>query len=358
MNNLLTEDINLDLSYQIKRWAKDFGFSSVGITDVNLSDDQRYLDKWLENGYQGEMTYLERNNSKREFPNELVEGTRRIISVTMNYLPEGYNGRELLGSDNQAFVSGYARGRDYHKLMRSRLKKLAEKIKEYSPHSNRVFVDSAPVLEKAIARKAGLGWIGKNTLLLNKNSGSYFFLGEIYTDIELPIDEPNTENHCGSCTSCIDICPTNAFVGPNQLDARKCISYLTIEYKGSIPEELRPKMGNRIFGCDDCQIFCPWNKFTHYTDEEDFLPRHKLDDIELCELFNWSEDDFLNKTEGSPIRRAGYESWLRNIAIALGNATYSKNILEVLSFRQDSSSAIVKEHVNWAIKEQQRKSNE
>ena len=358
MNNLLTEHINLDLSYQIKRWAKDFGFSSVGITDVNLSDDQRYLDKWLENGYQGEMTYLERNNSKREFPNELVEGTRRIISVTMNYLPEGYNGRELLGSDNQAFVSGYARGRDYHKLMRSRLKKLAEKIKEYSPHSNRVFVDSAPVLEKAIARKAGLGWIGKNTLLLNKNSGSYFFLGEIYTDIELPIDEPNTENHCGSCTSCIDICPTNAFVGPNQLDARKCISYLTIEYKGSIPEELRPKMGNRIFGCDDCQIFCPWNKFTHYTDEEDFLPRHKLDDIELCELFNWSEDDFLNKTEGSPIRRAGYESWLRNIAIALGNATYSKNILEVLSFRQDSSSAIVKEHVNWAIKEQQRKSNE
>lgn len=358
MNNLLTEDINLDLSYQIKRWAKDFGFSSVGITDVNLSDDQRYLDKWLENGYQGEMTYLERNNSKREFPNELVEGTRRIISVTMNYLPEGYNGRELLGSDNQAFVSGYARGRDYHKLMRSRLKKLAEKIKEYSSHSNRVFVDSAPVLEKAIAQKAGLGWIGKNTLLLNKNSGSYFFLGEIYTDIELPIDEPNTENHCGSCTSCIDICPTNAFVGPNQLDARKCISYLTIEYKGSIPEELRPKMGNRIFGCDDCQIFCPWNKFTHYTDEEDFLPRHKLDDIELCELFNWSEDDFLNKTEGSPIRRAGYESWLRNIAIALGNATYSKNILEVLSFRQDSSSAIVKEHVNWAIKEQQRKSNE
>ena len=358
MNNLLTEDINLDLSYQIKRWAKDFGFSSVGITDVNLSDDQRYLDKWLENGYQGEMTYLERNNSKREFPNELVEGTRRIISVTMNYLPEGYNGKELLGSDNQAFISGYARGRDYHKLMRSRLKKLAEKIKEHSSNSNRVFVDSAPVLEKAIAQKAGLGWIGKNTLLLNKNSGSYFFLGEIYTDIELPIDEPNTENHCGSCTSCIDICPTNAFVGPNQLDARKCISYLTIEYKGSIPEELRPKMGNRIFGCDDCQIFCPWNKFTHYTDEEDFLPRHKLDDIELCELFNWSEDDFLNKTEGSPIRRAGYESWLRNIAIALGNATYSKNILEVLSFRQDSSSAIVKEHVNWAIKEQQRKSNE
>ena len=358
MNNLLAEDLNLDLSYQIKRWAKDFGFSSVGITDVNLSDDQRYLDKWLENGYQGEMTYLERNNSKREFPNKLVEGTRRIISVTMNYLPEGYNGRELLDRDNQAFVSGYARGRDYHKLMRSRLKKLAEKIKEHSSHSNRVFVDSAPVLEKAIAQKAGLGWIGKNTLLLNKNSGSYFFLGGIYTDIELPIDKPNTENHCGSCTSCIDICPTNAFVGPNQLDARKCISYLTIEHKGSIPEELRPKMGNRIFGCDDCQIFCPWNKFTHYTDEEDFLPRHGLDDTELCELFSWSEEDFLNKTEGSPIRRAGYESWLRNIAIALGNATYSKNILEVLSFRQDSSSAIVKEHVNWAIKEQQRKSNE
>ena len=358
MNYLDIKQIDIVLAHQIKQWAKDFGFNSVGITDIDLSDDQRYLDRWLENGYQGEMNYLKRNNSKREFPDQLVEGTKRIISVTMNYLPEDYNGKELLENTDKAFISGYARGRDYHKLMRSRLKKLAKKIQEHSPNSNRVFVDSAPVLEKAIAQKAGLGWIGKNTLLLNKTSGSYFFLGEIYTDLELPIDNPNLKSHCGTCTSCMDVCPTKAFVGPNELDAKKCISYLTIEYKGVIPNELRKKMGNRIFGCDDCQIFCPWNKFTHYTDEKDFLPRHKLDDIDLCELFQWTEEDFLNKTEGSPIRRAGYESWLRNIAIALGNASFSKKIIEVLSIRKDFPSVIVREHVNWAIDEQERKSYE
>ena len=358
MNYLDIKQIDIDLAHQIKQWAKDFGFNSVGITDIDLSDDQRYLDRWLENGYQGEMNYLKRNNSKREFPDQLVEGTKRIISVTMNYLPEDYNGKKLLDNTDKAFISGYARGRDYHKLMRSRLKKLAKKIQEHSPNSNRVFVDSAPVLEKAIAQKAGLGWIGKNTLLLNKTSGSYFFLGEIYTDLELPIDNPNLKSHCGTCTSCMDVCPTKAFVGPNELDARKCISYLTIEYKGVIPNELRKKMGNRIFGCDDCQIFCPWNKFTHYTDEKDFLPRHKLDDIDLCELFQWTEEDFLNMTEGSPIRRAGYESWLRNVAIALGNASFSKKIIEVLSIRKDFPSVIVREHVNWAIDEQERKSYE
>ena len=358
MNYLDIKKIDIDLAHQIKQWAKDFGFSSVGITDINLSDDQRYLDRWLENGYQGEMSYLKRNNSKREFPDQLFEGTKRIISVTMNYLPEDYNGKELLENTDKAFISGYARGRDYHKLMRSRLKRLAKKIQEHSPNSNRVFVDSAPVLEKAIAQKAGLGWIGKNTLLLNKTSGSYFFLGEIYTDLELPIDNPNLKSHCGTCTSCLDVCPTKAFVGPSELDARKCISYLTIEYKGAIPHELRKKMGNRIFGCDDCQIFCPWNKFTHYTDEKDFLQRHKLDDTDLCELFQWTEEDFLDKTEGSPIRRAGYESWLRNIAIALGNASFSKRIIEVLSIRKDFPSVIVREHVNWAIDEQKRKSYE
>ena len=358
MNYLATKNIEINLSDQIKDWAKEFGFSSVGITDIDLSEDQRYLDKWLENGYQGEMTYLTRNNSKREFPDQLFQGTKRIISVTMNYLPEEYNGKELLERSDKAFISGYARGRDYHKLMRSRLKKLAKKIKDHAPNSNRVFVDSAPVLEKAIAQKAGLGWIGKNTLLLNKNSGSYFFLGEIYTDLDLIVDNPVAQSHCGTCTSCMDVCPTSAFVGPHELDARKCISYLTIEYKGIIPPELRSKMGNRIFGCDDCQIYCPWNKFTHFTDELDFLPRHQLDDIDLCELFRWSEDDFLQKTEGSPIRRAGYESWLRNIAIALGNANFSQEIMKSLNLRKDSTSEIVKEHVNWAIKEQERKSYE
>ena len=355
MNNFLTKkDLSL-LAEQIKLWSSELGFSSIGITDIDLSQDQRYLEKWLEKDYHGEMKYMERHGKKRSQPAELVEGTKRIISLSMNYLPENYNGLELLKEDKKAFVSGYARGRDYHKIMRSRLKKLVSKIKVHSSHENRVFVDSAPVLEKALAQKAGLGWIGKNTLLLNKNAGSYFFLGEIYTDLELPIDEPEIVNHCGSCTSCMDVCPTKAFEGPNQLDARKCISYLTIEYKGSIKEELRPMMGNRIFGCDDCQIFCPWNKFLKITDEADFKPRHSLDDIDLSNLFMWSEEEFLKKTQGSPIRRAGYESWLRNIAIALGNAESSVEVLRVLHSKKDDPSEIVKEHVNWAIDQHKNK---
>ena len=355
MNNFLTKkDLSL-LAEQIKLWSSELGFSSIGITDIDLSQDQRYLEKWLEKDYHGEMKYMERHGKKRSQPAELVEGTKRIISLSMNYLPENYNGLELLKEDKKAFVSGYARGRDYHKIMRSRLKKLVSKINVHSSHENRVFVDSAPVLEKALAQKAGLGWIGKNTLLLNKNAGSYFFLGEIYTDLELPIDEPEIVNHCGSCTSCMDVCPTKAFEGPNQLDARKCISYLTIEYKGSIKEELRPMMGNRIFGCDDCQIFCPWNKFLKITDEADFKPRHNLDDIDLSNLFMWSEEEFLKKTQGSPIRRAGYESWLRNIAIALGNAESSVEVLRVLHSKKDDPSEIVKEHVNWAIDQHKNK---
>ena len=355
MNNFLTKkDLSL-LAEQIKLWSSELGFSLIGITDIDLSQDQRYLEKWLEKDYHGEMKYMERHGKKRSQPAELVEGTKRIISLSMNYLPENYNGLELLKEDKKAFVSGYARGRDYHKIMRLRLKKLVSKIKVHSSHENRVFVDSAPVLEKALAQKAGLGWIGKNTLLLNKNAGSYFFLGEIYTDLELPIDEPEIVNHCGSCTSCMDVCPTKAFEGPNQLDARKCISYLTIEYKGSIKEELRPMMGNRIFGCDDCQIFCPWNKFLKITDEADFKPRHNLDDIDLSNLFMWSEEEFLKKTQGSPIRRAGYESWLRNIAIALGNAESSVEVLRVLHSKKDDPSEIVKEHVNWAIDQHKNK---
>ena len=355
MNNFLTKkDLSL-LAEQIKLWSSELGFSSIGITDIDLSQDQRYLEKWLEKDYHGEMKYMEKHGKKRSQPAELVEGTKRIISLSMNYLPENYNGLELLKEDKKAFISGYARGRDYHKIMRLRLKKLVSKIKVHSSHENRVFVDSAPVLEKALAQKAGLGWIGKNTLLLNKNAGSYFFLGEIYTDLELPIDEPEIVNHCGSCTSCMDVCPTKAFEGPNQLDARKCISYLTIEYKGSIKEELRPMMGNRIFGCDDCQIFCPWNKFLKITDEADFKPRHSLDDIDLSNLFMWSEEEFLKKTQGSPIRRAGYESWLRNIAIALGNAESSVEVLRALHSKKDDPSEIVKEHVNWAIDQHKNK---
>ena len=351
MNNLLSKkDLSL-LAEQIKLWSIELGFSSIGITDIDLSQDQRYLEKWLEKGYHGEMKYMEKHGKKRSQPAELVAGTKRVISLSMNYLPENYNGLELLEQDKKAFVSGYARGRDYHKIMRSRLKKLVSKIKVHSSHENRVFVDSAPVLEKALAQKAGLGWIGKNTLLLNKNAGSYFFLGEIYTDLELPVDEPKIANHCGSCTSCMDVCPTKAFAGPNQLDARKCISYLTIEHKGSINKELRPMMGNRIFGCDDCQIFCPWNKFLKITDEADFKPRHNLDDVDLSNLFMWSEEEFLEKTQGSPIRRAGYESWLRNIAIALGNAKSSVEVLQALHSKKDHPSEIVKEHVNWAIEQ-------
>ncbi len=351
MNNLSSkEDLSI-LANKIKEWSLELGFSYVGITDVDVSSDKRHLDEWLKKGFHGEMSYMERHEAMRGSPDKLVEGTKRVISLSMNYLTENYNGLELLDDDKKAFISGYARGRDYHKLLRSRLKKLASKIKEYSSHENRVFVDSAPVLEKAIAQKAGLGWIGKNTLLLSKDSGSYFFLGEIYTDLELPLDKPKDTNHCGSCTSCMDVCPTKAFAGPHQLDARKCISYLTIEYKGSIDLELRPLMGNRIFGCDDCQIFCPWNKFTRHTEEADFKPRNNLDDVDLCELFLWSKEEFITKTEGSPIRRAGYESWLRNIAVALGNAASSGEVIKALNSRRDHPSEIVKEHVNWALEQ-------
>ena len=349
MKILSSEQDLSNLAIQIKAWSRELGFSDVGITDIDLSEDQRYLDKWLEKGYHGEMKYMKDHGTMRGKPEELVQGTKRVISLSMNYLPESFNGLELMKEDKKAFISGYARGRDYHKVMRGRLKKLAKMIKEHSSHENRVFVDSAPVLEKAIAQKAGLGWIGKNTLLINKDSGSYFFLGEIYTDLELPIDTPKDTNHCGSCSACMDVCPTGAFEGPHKLDARKCISYLTIELKGSIEEKLRPLMGNRIFGCDDCQVFCPWNKFTKHTEEKDFSPRHNLDDVDLVELFNWNEEEFLTKTEGSPIRRAGYESWLRNIAIGLGNAKTSEDILGALNLRKNDPSEIVREHVLWAI---------
>jgi len=279
-----------------------------------------------------------------------VPGTLRVISLRMDYLPGDTHMSQRLAEPDKAYVSRYALGRDYHKLIRKRLQQLAERIQQVAgPFGYRAFVDSAPVLEKAVAQQAGLGWIGKNTLLLNRKAGSWFFLGELFVDIDLPIDEPVTRDHCGSCHACLDVCPTHAFVGERVLDARRCISYLTIELKGSIPVELRAQIGNRVFGCDDCQIVCPWNRFARPTAQSDFLPRHNLDNAELAALFRWSEEEFLSRTEGSPLRRAGYERWLRNLAVGLGNAPSSIPVLEALRARRDHPSELVREHVAWAL---------
>lgn len=347
---MLHKEINFSqLAVDIKSWGKDLGFQQVGIADTDLSSYEERLQAWLAKKFHGTMQYMEKHGAKRSRPAELVPNTVRIISVRMNYLPPNPNIIEILQNKEKAYISRYALGRDYHKVLRNKLLKLAQKItSEVGDFGYRAFVDSAPVLEKPIAEKAGLGWIGKNTLVLNREVGSWFFLGELYTDLPLPCDQP-VKNHCGSCSACIDVCPTQAIVGPYQLDARRCISYLTIEYKGSIPKELRSLIGNRIFGCDDCQLVCPWNRFAKPTDEKDFHPRHGLSDKKLVELFEWSEDEFLHYTEGSPLRRAGYESWLRNIAIALGNAATTSTIIEALKFRLSYPSDIVREHVEWAL---------
>ncbi len=306
---------------RMQRWARSLGFQALGVSDINLHDAE-----------------------------ELVEGTVRVISVRMDYWPgEAAEPWQVINDGNKAFISRYALGRDYHKLMRKRLARLAAKMeKEIGPMGYRVFTDSAPVMEKAIAEKAGLGWIGKHTNVLSRDAGSYFFLGEIYTDLPLPLTEATTA-HCGSCSACIDICPTQAIVAPYQLDARRCISYLTIELRGSIPESLRPLMGNRIYGCDDCQLVCPWNKYAQATVESDYLPREGLDAPQLVDLFNWTEQEFLQKLEGSPIRRIGHDCWLRNIAVALGNAETSETVIEALQQKQAHPSELVREHVNWAL---------
>jgi epoxyqueuosine reductase len=344
------QNMNNSLIEQIQAWALALGFQQVGMTDVDLSHYEPRFLAWLQQGFHGEMDYMEKHGSKRSRPAELVPGTIRIISVRMDYLPPDTSAIEVLNDPNKAYVSRYALGRDYHKLMRKRLTQLTEKISAtIGEFGYRAFCDSAPVLEKAIAEKAGLGWIGKHTNVINKKAGSWFFLGEIYTDIPLPIDEPITKSHCGSCSACIDVCPTQAIVGPYQLDARRCISYLTIELRGSIPLEFRSQIGNRIYGCDDCQLVCPWNKFAKYTQETDFHPRHQLHSPELIALFAWTEEDFLRKTEGSAIRRIGHESWLRNIAIALGNAPTSLEVIHALQTRLTHPSEIVREHVEWAL---------
>lgn len=342
-----------ELSKNIKAWGKKLGFQQVGITQTALEEDETYLLNWLEKGWHGEMSYMERHGNKRSRPNDLVPGTISVISVRMDYLPpSSKHPATVLNDSSLAYISRYAMGRDYHKVLRQRLQKLAAKIEaQYGEFGYRCFVDSAPVLEKALARNAGLGWIGKHSNLINPKAGSWFFLGEIYTDLPLEVDPPFTTHHCGTCNACIDICPTQAIVGPMQVDARRCISYLTIELRGTIPEEFRSMIGNRVYGCDDCQLICPWNKFASNSEEDDFRIRNGLDTPTLVSLFAWTENDFLNNTEGSAIRRIGYESWLRNIAIGLGNATTTTEIINALKARENDPSEIVREHVTWALKQ-------
>lgn len=340
------------LKLDIDKWSRELGFQQMGVSDIDLERHETFLNQWLEDGFHGEMGYMEKHGTMRTRPPELHPGTQRVISVRMDYLPATTTDVEaLLKQPEKGVISRYALGRDYHKLMRKRLQKLAHKIEQHiGEFGYRVFVDSAPVMEKALAEKAGLGWIGKHTNLINKKAGSWFFLGEIYTDLPLPPDQPATQ-HCGGCVKCIEVCPTQAIVAPFRVDARRCISYLTIELRSSIPEEFRKMMGNRIYGCDDCQMVCPWNRFAHLTDEADFAPRHGLDTPELIGLFEWTEPEFLKRTEGSAIRRIGYDCWLRNIAVALGNAPTSASLIESLHKRLDSPSEMVREHVIWALEQ-------
>lgn len=340
------------LKTELVEWSAELGFQKMGVSDINLGEAEQRLQQWLTAKFHGSMEYMDRHGSKRSHPDELVPGTVRVISVRMDYFPEPQDdARQLLDHGSKAYISRYALGRDYHKVLRARLRALASRIEErIGEYGCRVFVDSAPVLEKALAEKAGIGWIGKHTNVIDKTTGSWFFLGELYTDVPLPIDAAEV-SHCGSCTVCIDICPTKAIVGPYMLDARRCISYLTIENKGSIPVEFRKDIGNRIYGCDDCQLFCPWNKYAKPTAEKDFAPRHGLDSVQLTDLFCWDRETWLQKTEGSAIRRIGHERWLRNIAIALGNATTTPEVVAALKLRQHSHSELVTEHVEWALQQ-------
>jgi len=338
------------LADTIKALGVTLGFQQIGITDTDLTAAQSRLDAWLDRKHHGEMTYMARHGRKRSEPSALLPDARRVISARMDYFPEpDVDTLEALTDPARAYVARYALGRDYHKVLRKRLRRLAAEVEQrIGPFGYRVCVDSAPVLEKAIAAKAGLGWIGKHTNVLNKSAGSWFFLGEILTDLPLPTDSPAT-NHCGSCRACIDACPTGAIVGPYQLDARRCISYLTIELRGSIPVEFRAAIGNRIFGCDDCQLVCPWNKFAQLTRETDFEPRHGLDSATLVQLFEWTEAQWAAATEGSALRRAGYEGWRRNLAVALGNAPSDPEVLRALTRWQNDPSDVVREHVGWAL---------
>jgi len=343
------------LSASIKDWGLALGFNHVGITDTDLHEAEARHQDWIKKGFHGEMDYMAKHGIKRTRPAELVPKTLRVISVRMDYLPpNAADSESILHNGEKAFISRYALGRDYHKVMRNKLQKLCEKIQAELPGLDadnfeyRVFTDSAPVLEVALAEKAGLGWRGKHTLLINKDRGSWFFLGEIYTNLPLATDAP-ASNHCGTCSSCMDVCPTQAITAPYEVDARRCISYLTIELKGSIPVELRPLIGNRVYGCDDCQLYCPWNKFAEITKETDFAVRNGLDDINLIDCFQWTEDQFKANMAGSAIYRIGYEQWLRNIAIGLGNAKTSPAIVTALQSRLNEASEMLREHISWAL---------
>jgi epoxyqueuosine reductase len=347
------------LASDVKRWGRELGFEQVGITDTDLSAYRDKLLAWLDAGYHGEMGYMARNVERRLDPALLEPDTCRVIVVRLDYLPPGAEPLRILEDPGKAYVSRYAVGRDYHKVVRRRLAALARRIddaaRQYAPRC-RAFTDSAPVLEKALAAKAGLGWIGKHTLLLDRDAGSWFFLGEIYTNLPLPVDDAPVTDHCGKCRACITVCPTGAIVAPHRLDARRCISYLTIEHRGSIPETLRPLMGNRVFGCDDCQIHCPWNRYARLTGVADFDPRHELDQADLLTLFAWDESTFLARTEGSAIRRAGYQQWQRNLAVAIGNSPASPQALAALTRALPTATALVREHIDWALARLQRAS--
>lgn len=347
------------LATDIKRWGQELGFAEIGITDTNLANAEAKHQTWIKKGFHGDMDYMAKHGTKRSRPAELVPNTIRVISARLDYLPpKAKNSWQVINDGEQAFISRYALGRDYHKVMRQKLQKLCDKIQaELTPalknFEYRAFTDSAPVLEVALAEKAGLGWRGKHTLLLNKNHGSWFFLGEIYTNLPLPIDTQAT-NHCGTCSACIDICPTRAIIAPYEVDARRCISYLTIELKTAIPVEFRPLIGNRVYGCDDCQLTCPWNKFAEITQEPDFNIRHGLDAVSLIECFSWTEAEFQQKMAGSAIYRIGFAQWLRNIAVGLGNAPTTSAIVDALKMRENDADTLVREHVAWALQQHRK----
>lgn len=337
------------LARAIKAWGRELGFQAVGIADTELTAAEGNLAAWLAAGFHGEMDYMATHGTKRTRPPELQPGTLRVISARMDYQPQAADSWAVINDPDKAYIARYATGRDYHKVLRGRLQQLTGRIEnEIGSFGHRVFTDSAPVMEVELAKKSGLGWRGKHTLLLSREAGSYFFLGEIYTDLPLPVDAP-VGDHCGSCTKCIDICPTRAILAPYKLDARRCISYLTIELKGSIPVELRPLIGNRVYGCDDCQLVCPWNKYAQVSPEPDFSVRYGLDDAQLTDLFSWSESEFLERMAGSAIHRIGYERWSRNLAVGLGNAPKGAAVLNALCSRADDPSSLVREHVAWAL---------
>ncbi|MGB5444783.1 MAG: tRNA epoxyqueuosine(34) reductase QueG [Psychromonas sp.] len=357
--NIIESNKSIDLSTlteNIKLWGKALGFQEVGISDIDLNQHESKLQSWLDNNYHGEMDYMAKHGMKRARPNELLPGSLSVISVRMDYLPENAQFARSLKDKNSAYISRYALGRDYHKVVRKKLKQLGQKIESEVGHLGyRPFVDSAPILERPLAAKAGLGWVGKHSLLIDAKAGSWFFIGELLIDLPLIVDQP-VENRCGNCVACLKICPTQAIVAPYVVDGRRCISYLTIELQGAIPVEFRKAIGNRIYGCDDCQLICPWNRFSNTTQEADYQARQQLKNRSLLELFSWTEEEFLSYSEGSPIRRIGYLSWLRNISVALGNAPASETIITALQNKLlENHSEILNEHLHWALEQQQNR---